>query len=296
MIADIGNREKLRQVFERYRPNVVFHAAAYKHVPMMEANPLEAVRNNVLGTKVVAEVAVEFERERFVLISTDKALIAQAVYGQSKALCEWIVEAYGAARRHLDAVRRRPFRQRPRLGGQRDPDLQAPDRQGRAGDGHAPRDDALLHDDARGGVPRRPGRVDRRPRRDLRPRHGRAGEDPRPRAEHDPALGQGAGARDPDRVHRRREPARSCTRSCGARTRSSPRRSIRRSSARAVPRSTASGSRRSCGALEDLVEAGRPWRWSRGSRRWCARRAASALRKTTRFRSRRFTKDVLGPV
>jgi FlaA1/EpsC-like NDP-sugar epimerase len=96
VIADIGNREKLRQVFDRYRPSVVFHAAAYKHVPMMEANPLESVRNNVLGTKVVAEVAVEFGAGRFVLISTDKALNAQAVYGQSKALCEWIVEAYGA--------------------------------------------------------------------------------------------------------------------------------------------------------------------------------------------------------
>jgi FlaA1/EpsC-like NDP-sugar epimerase len=96
VIADIGNREKLRQVFDRYRPGVVFHAAAYKHVPMMEANPLESVRNNVLATKVVAQVAVEFEASRFVLISTDKALNAQAVYGQSKAICEWIVEAYGA--------------------------------------------------------------------------------------------------------------------------------------------------------------------------------------------------------
>ena len=96
VIADVGNREKLRQVFDRYRPSIVFHAAAYKHVPMMEANPLESVRNNVLATKVVAEVAVEFGARRFVLISTDKALNAQAVYGQSKALCEWIVEAYGA--------------------------------------------------------------------------------------------------------------------------------------------------------------------------------------------------------
>jgi FlaA1/EpsC-like NDP-sugar epimerase len=96
VIADVGNKEKLRQVFDRYRPHVVFHAAAYKHVPMMEANPLESVRNNVLATKVVAETAVEFEAGRFVLISTDKALNAQAVYGQSKALCEWIVEAYGA--------------------------------------------------------------------------------------------------------------------------------------------------------------------------------------------------------
>ncbi len=96
ILADVGNREKLRQVFERYSPRVVFHAAAYKHVPMMEANPLESVRNNVLATRTVADVAVEFGAHRFVLISTDKALNAQSVYGQSKALCEWIVETYGA--------------------------------------------------------------------------------------------------------------------------------------------------------------------------------------------------------
>jgi FlaA1/EpsC-like NDP-sugar epimerase len=96
VLADVGNRAKMRQLFERYRPGVVFHAAAYKHVPLMEANPLESVRNNVLGTKVVAEVAVEFRARRFVLVSTDKALNPAAVYGQCKALCEWIVETYGA--------------------------------------------------------------------------------------------------------------------------------------------------------------------------------------------------------
>jgi FlaA1/EpsC-like NDP-sugar epimerase len=96
VLADVKSRDRMRQVFERYRPTVVFHAAAYKHVPMMEANPLEAVRNNVLATKVVADVAVEFGAARFVLVSSDKALNPAAVYGQSKALCEWIVEAYGA--------------------------------------------------------------------------------------------------------------------------------------------------------------------------------------------------------
>jgi FlaA1/EpsC-like NDP-sugar epimerase len=64
-------------------------------VPLMEANPLESVRNNVLATKVLAEVTADFRARRFVLVSTDKALNPQAVYGQSKALCEWIVEAYG---------------------------------------------------------------------------------------------------------------------------------------------------------------------------------------------------------
>jgi FlaA1/EpsC-like NDP-sugar epimerase len=96
VLADVSDRARMRSIFERYRPGVVFHAAAYKHVPLMEANPLEAVRNNVLATKVVAETAVEFEAKRFVLISTDKALNPKAVYGQCKALCEWIVEAYGS--------------------------------------------------------------------------------------------------------------------------------------------------------------------------------------------------------
>ena len=95
VIADVGNRAKMRQVFERYEPAVVFHAAAYKHVPMMEANPIESVRNNVLATRVIADVAVEFGAKRFVLVSTDKALNPKAVYGQCKVLCEWIVEAYG---------------------------------------------------------------------------------------------------------------------------------------------------------------------------------------------------------
>ncbi|MEZ5100598.1 MAG: nucleoside-diphosphate sugar epimerase/dehydratase [Thermoleophilia bacterium] len=93
LLADVKNRAKMRQIFEHHRPAVVFHAAAYKHVPLMEANPLEAVRNNVLATKVVAEVAQEFESTTFVLVSTDKAVAPKNVLGQSKALCEWIVGA-----------------------------------------------------------------------------------------------------------------------------------------------------------------------------------------------------------
>ena len=96
VLADVGNTTKMRQLFESYRPGVVFHAAAYKHVPLMEANPLESVRNNALATKVVADVAVEFETKRFVLVSTDKAVNPKTVMGQSKAVCEWVVEAYGA--------------------------------------------------------------------------------------------------------------------------------------------------------------------------------------------------------
>jgi FlaA1/EpsC-like NDP-sugar epimerase len=95
VLADAGNGTKIRQVFEKYRPAVVFHAAAYKHVPLLEANPLEAVRNNALVTRTVADLAVEFGAKRFVLVSTDKAVNPKTLMGQSKALCEWIVESWG---------------------------------------------------------------------------------------------------------------------------------------------------------------------------------------------------------
>jgi FlaA1/EpsC-like NDP-sugar epimerase len=94
VLANAGDRSTMRLVFERYRPNVVFHAAAYKHVGMLEANPLQAVANNVLATRALGEVAVEFGVERFVLISTDKAANPKNVMGQSKAVCEWIVESF----------------------------------------------------------------------------------------------------------------------------------------------------------------------------------------------------------
>jgi FlaA1/EpsC-like NDP-sugar epimerase len=89
VLANCGDAAKMRRVFERYQPEVVFHAAAYKHVPMLEMNPLQAVTNNVLATRVMAQVSVEFGVERFVFISTDKNLL-----GQSKAVCEWIVESF----------------------------------------------------------------------------------------------------------------------------------------------------------------------------------------------------------
>ena len=95
VVADVKDGVKMRQVFAKYRPGVVFHAAAYKHVAMMEANPIEAVRNNTLGTRTMADVAVEFGAKCFVLVSTDKAANPKTIMGQSKALCEWIVETWG---------------------------------------------------------------------------------------------------------------------------------------------------------------------------------------------------------
>jgi FlaA1/EpsC-like NDP-sugar epimerase len=96
VLADAKDRAKLRRLFERFRPGVVFHAAAYKHVPLMEENPLESVRNNVFSTAVMADVASEFGAKRFVLVSTDKAVNPKNVLGQTKAICEWIVEAAAA--------------------------------------------------------------------------------------------------------------------------------------------------------------------------------------------------------
>jgi len=87
-IADVTNRDRMRQVFEEFRPEVVFHAAAHKHVPMMETNVGEAVRNNVLGTKCVADLADEFGVVSFVLISTDKAVHPSSVMGTTKQIAE----------------------------------------------------------------------------------------------------------------------------------------------------------------------------------------------------------------
>ncbi|MDO8211362.1 nucleoside-diphosphate sugar epimerase/dehydratase [Conexibacter sp. CPCC 206217] len=98
VLADCKEEERMREVFREHRPAVVFHAAAYKHVGMMEQNPVEAVRNNALATRLVARIAGESGVRSFVLVSTDKAVKPATVMGASKALAEWAVEA--AAARH----------------------------------------------------------------------------------------------------------------------------------------------------------------------------------------------------
>jgi len=91
VIADIRNEERLSQVFQQHEPHVVFHAAAHKHVPLMEVNIVEAVTNNVIGTRNVTQVALAHDVERFVLISTDKAVRPSSIYGATKRLAEMIV-------------------------------------------------------------------------------------------------------------------------------------------------------------------------------------------------------------
>ncbi|MGH2926335.1 MAG: polysaccharide biosynthesis protein [Solirubrobacterales bacterium] len=95
VLADCRKPERMLEVMQRFKPEVVFHAAAYKHVALMEANPLEAVRNNAIATRVTAETAAASGTERFVLISTDKAVNPGTVMGASKAMAEWIVQAAG---------------------------------------------------------------------------------------------------------------------------------------------------------------------------------------------------------
>jgi FlaA1/EpsC-like NDP-sugar epimerase len=93
VLADCKDATRVRELFDEYQPSVVFHAAAYKHVPLMEENPVEAVRNNAVATRIVAAAAGAVGVERFVLVSTDKAVTPATVMGASKALAEWAVEA-----------------------------------------------------------------------------------------------------------------------------------------------------------------------------------------------------------
>ncbi len=95
VLADCKEGDRMLEVMQRFKPEIVFHAAAYKHVPLMEANPLEALRNNAIATQVTTKTAAASGAERFVLISTDKAVNPRTVMGATKAMAEWIVEAAG---------------------------------------------------------------------------------------------------------------------------------------------------------------------------------------------------------
>ncbi|MBQ6334407.1 MAG: polysaccharide biosynthesis protein [Erysipelotrichaceae bacterium] len=94
MIGSVRDSKRVDHVFSLYRPNVVYHAAAHKHVPLMEASPNEAIKNNTIGTFKVAYAAVKYEVERFVLISTDKAVNPTNIMGASKRMCEMVIQTF----------------------------------------------------------------------------------------------------------------------------------------------------------------------------------------------------------
>ena len=96
IVADIRDRDKMDKIFKKHKPEVVFHAAAHKHVPMMEYHPDEAVMNNIIGTKNVAELAEKYGAERVVMISTDKAINPTSVMGASKQVAEMVVKDLGS--------------------------------------------------------------------------------------------------------------------------------------------------------------------------------------------------------
>src|SRR5699024_9394223 len=93
VIGDVKDKARMRMIVAEHRPSKIYHAAAHKHVPLMEYNPHESVKNNVIGTKNVAEAAAEFKVKTFVLVSTDKAVNPTNVMGASKRIAEMVVQS-----------------------------------------------------------------------------------------------------------------------------------------------------------------------------------------------------------
>ena len=149
LLVDIADRPAVFEVLLRYRPDVVFHAAAHKHVPVLESHPIEAVNVNVYGTLNVVEAAAAAGTTRFVCISTDKAVEPISVMGASKRLAEQVVLGHAPPG---SAYSVGALRQRPRQPGQRDPDLRPPDRRRWAADCHRSPHDAVLHERRGGGA------------------------------------------------------------------------------------------------------------------------------------------------
>lgn len=109
-IGDVSNKGRMEMAFDRFRPEIIYHAAAYKHVPMMERYPCEAVRVNVLGTKTMADLAVQYNARKFIMVSTDKAVNPTNVMGATKRIAEIYVQSLYLSLEHLNAEHRRRIR------------------------------------------------------------------------------------------------------------------------------------------------------------------------------------------
>lgn len=94
VIASVRDKKRMQEVFDQFQPDIVYHAAAHKHVPLMEANPWEAVKNNIMGTEIVAEEAHQHGVKKFIMISTDKAVRPTNIMGASKRICEMVIQSY----------------------------------------------------------------------------------------------------------------------------------------------------------------------------------------------------------
>jgi FlaA1/EpsC-like NDP-sugar epimerase len=149
-IGSITRPDTLRRVMQQYQPSIVYHAAAYKHVSMMERHVFAAVENNIFGTWQVALAAANHGVEDFVMISTDKAVRPTSMMGATKRMAELVIRALQIRERHQ--VCRGPLRQRAGQQRQRGSHLQGADRRRRPGHRHPPGDAPLLHDHSRSGA------------------------------------------------------------------------------------------------------------------------------------------------
>ena len=105
IIGDILNSDKLNDIFLQYAPDIVYHAAAYKHVPLMEKDPIEAINNNVMGTKTLADICMEHSTTKLIFISTDKAVNPSSIMGTTKRMTEKLLQVYGSATTKFISVR-----------------------------------------------------------------------------------------------------------------------------------------------------------------------------------------------
>jgi FlaA1/EpsC-like NDP-sugar epimerase len=105
ILGDILDKPLLTEIFERYHPEAIYHAAAFKHVPLMESNPIAVVRNNAIGTWELAKAAIQFDAERLLMISTDKAVNPRSIMGASKRIAELLVIGMSGSKTKMNAVR-----------------------------------------------------------------------------------------------------------------------------------------------------------------------------------------------